>query len=134
MALCRFGMGIRIYLLLPCLNNCLPYTTEYIMDHSQENPQVVVLPPDKAKIRKIWMVALILGGITAFEFLIAFTMGHGIPKTTIFVLLTIVKAAYIVLEFMHLKYEAKVLFWSILIPMLFVVWMLVAFVYEGMSM
>jgi hypothetical protein len=32
---------------------------------------------------------------------------------------------------MHLRYEAKVLLWSILIPMVFVVWMLVAFVYEG---
>jgi cytochrome c oxidase subunit 4 len=27
----------------------------------------------------------------------------------------------------------KVLFWAILIPMIFVVWMLVAFVYEGMK-
>jgi cytochrome c oxidase subunit IV len=44
-----------------------------------------------------------------------------------------VKAAYIVGEFMHLRYEVKVLFWSILIPMIFVVWMLVAFVYEGFS-
>jgi cytochrome c oxidase subunit IV len=47
--------------------------------------------------------------------------------------MTIVKAAYIVGEFMHLRYEVKVLIWSILIPMVFVVWMLVAFVYEGMS-
>jgi cytochrome c oxidase subunit IV len=36
-------------------------------------------------------------------------------------------------EFMHLRYEAKLLMWSILIPMAFVVWMLVAFVYEGMK-
>ncbi|MEQ8426075.1 MAG: cytochrome C oxidase subunit IV family protein, partial [Cyclobacteriaceae bacterium] len=60
-------------------------------------------------------------------------MGHGALKTAIFVLMTIVKAAYIVGEFMHLKYEVKVLLWSILIPMIFVVWMLVAFVYEGMK-
>jgi cytochrome c oxidase subunit IV len=81
----------------------------------------------------LWTVAAYLGAITAFEFLIAFTMGHGTLKTAIFVGLTIVKAFYIVGEFMHLKYEAKVLIWSILIPMIFVVWMLVAFVYEGMS-
>jgi cytochrome c oxidase subunit IV len=47
--------------------------------------------------------------------------------------MTIVKAAYIVGEFMHLRYEVKVLFWSILIPIVFIVWMLVAFVYEGMK-
>ena len=102
------------------------------MEHSHE-PQVTVLPPDKAKIKKLWTVAGILGIITAIEFAIAFSMPHGSLKTFIFVVMTIVKAGYIVGEFMHLKYEVKVLFWSILIPMIFVVWMLVAFVYEGMK-
>jgi cytochrome c oxidase subunit 4 len=55
-------------------------------------------------------------------------------RVAIFVAMTIVKAAYIVGEFMHLKHEVKVLIWSILIPMVFVVWMLVAFVYEGMKL
>ena len=103
------------------------------MAHSHE-PQVTVLPPDKEKIKKLWTVAGILGVITAFEFLVAFTMHHGPLKTTIFVIMTIVKAAYIVGEFMHLRYESKVLMWAILIPTGFVVWMLVAFVYEGMKM
>lgn len=103
------------------------------MAHSHE-PQVTVLPPDKEKIKKLWTVAGILGIITAFEFLVAFTMPHGPLKTTIFVVMTIVKAAYIVGEFMHLRYESKVLMWAILIPTGFVVWMLVAFVYEGMKM
>ncbi len=102
------------------------------MDHSHE-PQVTVLPPDKAKIKKLWTVAGILGVITAIEFAIAFTVPHGTFKTFVFVVMTIIKAGYIVGEFMHLKYEVKVLFWSILIPMIFVVWMLVAFVYEGMK-
>jgi cytochrome c oxidase subunit 4 len=61
-------------------------------------------------------------------------MDHGTAKTALFVILTIVKAGYIVGEFMHLKYEVKVLFWAILVPILFIVWMLVAFVYEGMKM
>lgn len=102
------------------------------MAHDHE-PQVTILPPNKAKIKKLWTVALILGIITLIEFAIAFSMPHGPLKTSIFVLMTIVKAAYIVGEFMHLKYEAKLLLWSILIPMLFVVWMLVAFVYEGLK-
>lgn len=102
------------------------------MAHSHE-PEVTVLPPDKEKIKKLWTVAGILGAITALEFLIAFTMHHGPLKTAIFVGMTIVKAAYIVGEFMHLRYEVKILLWSILIPMIFVVWMLVAFVYEGMK-
>jgi len=102
------------------------------MSHTHE-PQVTVLPPNKEKIKKLWTVAAILGAVTALEFVIAFTMGHGALKTAIFVGLTIVKAAYIVGEFMHLRHEAKILLWSILIPMIFVIWMLVAFVYEGMK-
>lgn len=103
------------------------------MAHSEETVHVTVLPPNKEKIKHLWKVAGILGAVTALEFVIAFTMHHGPLKTSIFVGLTIVKAAYIVGEFMHLKYEAKVLIWSILIPMIFVIWMLVAFVYEGMA-
>lgn len=109
----------------------MDYTNE--IGHTDEDAPVSVVPPNREKIKKLWTVAGILGIVTTVEFIIAFTMPHGASKTFIFVALTIVKAGYIVLEFMHLKYEAKVLFWSVLIPMIFVVWMLVAFVYEGMA-
>ncbi|MFM7858832.1 MAG: cytochrome C oxidase subunit IV family protein [Flammeovirgaceae bacterium] len=104
------------------------------MAHHTHEPEVQVLPPDREKIKKLWKVAGILGAITTLEFLIAFTMPHGLAKTFIFVVMTIVKAGYIVGEFMHLRYEVKVLFWSILIPITFIVWMLIAFVYEGMKL
>ena len=105
------------------------------MAHSENTPQITVLPPDTARIKKLWTVAGILGVITAIEFAIAFTVPHEMHNLRVwtFIIMTIVKAAYIVGEFMHLRYEAKVLIWSILIPMIFVVWMLVAFVYEGMQ-
>ncbi len=103
------------------------------MSHAEESTHVIVLPPNREKIKKLWTVAGILGVITAIEFIVAFTMAHGTFKTFIFVALTIVKAGYIVGEFMHLRYESKVLFWSILIPLIFIAWMLVAFVYEGMA-
>jgi cytochrome c oxidase subunit IV len=102
------------------------------MEHSEEI-HVKVLPPNKEKIRKLWTVAGILLAITIVEFIIAFTIDAGKLKTTTFILLTIVKAAYIVGEFMHLRYEVKVLYWTILIPLIFIVWMLVAFLYEGFS-
>jgi cytochrome c oxidase subunit IV len=105
------------------------------MDHSEEHAHVTVIPPNKEKIKKLWTVALILLVITVLEFIIAFTVPHEYKATrvAIFILMTIVKAAYIVGEFMHLRHESKVLIWSILIPMVFVIWMLVAFVYEGMA-
>lgn len=104
------------------------------MAHHEHNTHVNVLPPDKEKIRQIWKVFFILLGVTVLEFIIAFMVPHeyATARVWVFILLTIVKAFYIVGEFMHLKHETKVLIWSILIPSVFILWMLVAFVYEGM--
>ena len=74
-----------------------------------------------------------MGIITAIEFVIAFTMHAGPLKTSIFIALTIVKAAYIVGEFMHLRHEVKTLIWSIILPLTFVVWLIIALLYEGGS-
>ena len=98
---------------------------------SEETNPIVVAPPDKARIRKIWRTALVLAVITTIELAIAFTMGSSALRTSIFVGLTLVKAFYIVSEFMHLKYEAKVLIWSILVPTMFIVWLLLALLMEG---
>ena len=98
---------------------------------SEEIKKVTVAPPDKAKISRIWRTAIFLAIVTAIEFLFAFTMEAGPLRTSIFVGLTLVKAFYIVSEFMHLKYEVKVLIWSILIPTIFVVWLLLALLIEG---
>lgn len=103
--------------------------------HHEEQRHITVIPPDKEKIRKLWTVAGILGLITAIEFAIAFLVPHEYKDLRVwsFIMMTIVKAAYIVGEFMHLRHEAKVLIWAILIPVLFVVWLLIALVYEGMA-
>lgn len=106
------------------------------MAHHDETPRnITVLPPDKEKIKKLWTVAGILGAITAVEFAVAFLVPHEYAQARvwIFITMTIVKAAYIVGEFMHLRHEAKILIWSILIPLIFIVWMLVAFIFEGSS-
>lgn len=86
-----------------------------------------------AQRKQIWKVFIILSILTAFEFLIAFTLPSGTLKVAIFVGMTIVKAFYIVGEFMHLKHEVKSLIWAILIPCIFVVWLLLALMLEGGS-
>jgi len=88
-------------------------------------------PADKAKIRHILKVMGILAFVTAIEFLLAFTVPSGWFLTSIFVILTLVKAFYIVSEFMHLGHEVKALIWSIVLPLLFVVWLIIALIYEG---
>lgn len=90
-----------------------------------------VIPP--AQTKAIWRTFIILLIATCVEFAIAF----GLPpemkyaRIAIFVVLTIFKAFYIVGEFMHLKHEVKTLIWMIMIPTGFIVWLLIALVYEG---
>ncbi|MFC5410585.1 cytochrome C oxidase subunit IV family protein [Larkinella bovis] len=95
-------------------------------NHDSEH-RVIAEPQTKA----IWRTFIILSALTALEFLIAFTLHHGFLKTSIFVLMTIVKAFYIVGEFMHLKHEVKSLIWAIILPCIFVVWLLLALLMEG---
>jgi cytochrome c oxidase subunit IV len=98
---------------------------------SEELSSVQIQPVDKSKIRNIVRVALILAAVTFVEFVFAFTMDAGVLRTSIFVGLTIVKAYYIVSEFMHLGHERKSLIWSILLPTIFIVWLIIALIYEG---
>jgi cytochrome c oxidase subunit IV len=98
----------------------------------QENRQSLeVLPRNKEKIKKIWKVAGILLFLTLIEFVFAFTMERGMLLYAIFIGLTLVKAGYIMMEFMHLKDEAKVLIWSIMLPLIFLVWLVLALMREG---
>lgn len=84
-----------------------------------------------AQRKVIWKTFWILLILTGLEFLIAFTMHHGVLRISIFVGMTIVKAFYIVGEFMHLKHETKSLIWTILVPCVLVLWLLVALMVEG---
>jgi cytochrome c oxidase subunit IV len=90
-----------------------------------------VIPVDKAHIAKIWRTAGILALITAFEYLLAFTVGMGTMLITAFILLTLLKAYYIVSEFMHLKHESKALIGSLSIPIIFILWLVLAMIMEA---
>ncbi|WP_234736390.1 cytochrome C oxidase subunit IV family protein [Tellurirhabdus bombi] len=98
--------------------------------YHHEHEQGEIAPPQT---KGIWRTFYILSAITALEFLIAFTIPAGTLKIAIFIGLTIVKAFYIVGEFMHLKHEVKTLIWSVLLPCIFVVWLLLALLMEGGS-
>lgn len=100
----------------------------------EQTSNIVVQPADREKIAKIWKTAGLLAIVTAIEFVFAFTMSRGPLLISIFIGLTLVKAFYIVAEFMHLKHEVKVLIWSILIPLIFLVWLVLALLIEGDSM
>lgn len=98
----------------------------------QENKSALeVMPRNEAKIKKIWKTAGILLLLTLVEFVFAFTLPRGFLLYFIFVVLTIWKAKYIMMEFMHLGEEARPLFYSIIVPLIFLVWLVIALVKEG---
>jgi cytochrome c oxidase subunit IV len=93
--------------------------------------QEEVKPADKDKIKKLWKIAGFLAIVTAFEFVVAFTLGAGAIKILIFVLLTLVKAYYIVSEFMHLGHEVRPLVLSIVLPTIFIIWLIATLIMQG---
>ncbi|WP_026463110.1 cytochrome C oxidase subunit IV family protein [Adhaeribacter aquaticus] len=97
--------------------------------HAHDEHNVGEIPP--AQTKGIWKVFFILCAITAVEFAFAFMMDAGMLRNSIFIVLTIVKAFYIVAEFMHLKHETKSLIWTIMIPLVLLVWLIIALISEG---
>ena len=101
------------------------------MDHVKN--EVEVKPLNQSKVKTFIRVTVYLAAITAFEYLIAFTVPHEYKWTRIivFVALTIVKAYFIVSEFMHLGHERKSLIASIIYPMAFVCFFIFIMIYQG---
>ncbi len=97
--------------------------------HNHHPEQLGEIP--KAQTKGIWKVFGILVVLTAIEFLFAFIMNPSMLRNSIFIILTIFKAFFIVAEFMHLKHEARGLIMSILIPLALLVWLIIALVAEG---
>lgn len=100
------------------------------IDHQSESKQ-------KPQTKELWKVFWILLAITAVEFVIAFQISSDTNfgkwlKISLFILLTFVKSFYIVGTFMHLKDEVKTMIWSVILPVIFVIWFIAALVYfEG---
>lgn len=80
----------------------------------------------KSKRKKLWRVFWIMLVITIVELIIGTYAGDwgllqatrksGLSLKFIFVILTLVKAGYIVMEFMHLSHETKFFKYTILLP------------------
>lgn len=85
---------------------------------------------------KIWQVFFYLLGITTVEFFIALYLipkgiiGHGIGNFT-YIILTLVKAFYIVAYFMHLKFEKLALKTAIVTVFIFIIYFIVLMLTEG---
>lgn len=88
----------------------------------------------KPNTKWIWKVFWILLIVTAVEVTLAYVWPASLSVVilnVIFISLTLVKAFYIVSEFMHLGHEVKTLIWSIILPLIFIAWLVVAMLVEG---
>ena len=105
---------------------------EYSLDAHHSEEQGVILR------KKIWKVTAILTAITAVEVAIGSIFkqadAHWYIIKWILILMTVVKAAFIVLNFMHLGDERKGLRYVILIPyFIFALYLIFILITEGNS-
>jgi len=90
-------------------------------------------PESKAQVARIWKVTALLSVVTIVEVLLGL-LGHGMPHgllNTLFLVLTLVKAAYIVKVFMHLGDEKKNFVYFVLMPLTLFVWFIISFLMDG---
>ncbi|OJV56149.1 MAG: hypothetical protein BGO31_18180 [Bacteroidetes bacterium 43-16] len=95
----------------------------------------------KAKVKKIWKITLLLTIITIFEVavgLMLFKSNPDISKMAIhlgiiayFIVLTMLKAFYIVKVFMHLGDETKMFAKFILTPLVLILWLATVLLVES---
>ena len=86
--------------------------------------------------KKIWVVFAILLAVTVVEFFIALYLvpgGHMKIETAnpVYILLTLFKAYYIVAFFMHLKFEKAGLIYSLVVPILFIIGLILVLTNES---
>jgi heme/copper-type cytochrome/quinol oxidase subunit 4 len=92
----------------------------------------------KPQTAAIWRTFWILLGVTAAEFIVALAIpdtifSHSV-KVVLYIGMTILKAYFIMKDFMHLGHEVKFLQASIVFPMAFIVWLLGACIWESGSL
>ena len=87
-------------------------------------------------VKLIWRTFWILLVVTVVEVGLAITLTGHVPQLILnlfYVLMSGAKAFYIVSIFMHLKFEAKYMMITILVPMCFLLFAVAVFLAEGTS-
>ncbi|WP_276134018.1 cytochrome C oxidase subunit IV family protein [Polluticoccus soli] len=88
----------------------------------------------RKQVGRIWKVFWILLAVTIVEVILGMFFSYSIPKgflNSMFLLLTLFKAGYIVSVFMHLGDEVKSFLITVLIPLTLFIWFIIAFLADG---
>lgn len=101
-----------------------------VMSHHTD----VKSPESKKQVGRIWRVFWILLVITVAEVIVGMFFSHTMSRAIVnffFLALTLVKAGFIVSVFMHLGDEVKSFMITVLVPLFFFIWFIIAFLYDG---
>lgn len=88
----------------------------------------------KKQIKRIIVILVLLSIVTIVEVGMGLLFSYTIPRgilNTVFLVLTLVKAFYIVKVFMHLGDEVKGFIYFVLFPLGLFIWFIIAFLYDG---
>ncbi|MBK8087923.1 MAG: cytochrome C oxidase subunit IV family protein [Chitinophagaceae bacterium] len=112
------------------------------MEHQTFGGEVTIphhAPTDESK-KRIWKTTIILSIITMIElgigyllYLTEFSHGLDLAFKGVVIILSLLKAFYIVSIFMHLGDEIRNLIMTIVAPLMIFIWFIIAFLYEGAS-
>ncbi len=88
----------------------------------------------QSQVSSVWRVTVILAIVTIVEVAGALLYPHSMPRIVLnlfFIIMSLIKAFYIVAVFMHMKYERRAMQLTVLLPTIFLVWAIIAFLWEG---
>ena len=90
------------------------------------------------QVSAVWKATVWLTAITILEVGAALLWLNYVDPATnkmllniFFIAMSLLKAAFIVGEFMHTRYETRALTLTILVPTFFLIWFVIAFLWEG---
>jgi len=93
----------------------------------------------RSQVNAVWRATAWLSVITIVEVAVALAYIYLFQDTPriiinlIFIFASVLKAFFIIGEFMHLKYETRALIISLGVPILFLIWAIIAFSWDGSS-
>ncbi|MBI1305445.1 MAG: hypothetical protein GC181_02395 [Bacteroidetes bacterium] len=99
---------------------------KHIDIHDEENydPTVWVPKAHSHGTKALWKTFWLLFFVTILDIILYFQMTPGMGRNITFILLGLVKAGFIVFIFMHMSYEQKTLKLTIILPMIFVLYLI----------
>lgn len=102
-----------------------------IHDEKNYDPTIWVPKPHSHGTKALWRTFIVLSIVTVLDIILYFTLPPSMGRNITFIILGILKAWFIIFEFMHMKYEKPVLKMTILLPVIFIIYLILFLLVEA---